>query len=107
MNMNMYKNMYMNMNIYMNMIMNINIDMNMKKKKIRTLIRKRKRTETGTRTGKGQGQRHKQEHCGEPAISLHSHHVSLVQWTTCLLPVTRDSGSNPLGATYVKPGFSC
>jgi hypothetical protein len=47
------------------------------------------------------------EPCGEPAISLHSHHVSLVQWTTCLLPVTRDSGSNPLGGTYVKPGFSC
>ncbi len=39
-------------------------------------------------------------------ISLHSHHVSLVQWTTCLLPVTRDPGSNPQG-TYVKPGFSC
>jgi hypothetical protein len=36
-------------------------------------------------------------YCGEPAISLHSHHVSLVQWTTCLLPVTRDPGSNPLG----------
>jgi hypothetical protein len=35
--------------------------------------------------------------CGEPAISLHSHHVSLVQWTTCLLPVTRDPGLNPLG----------
>jgi hypothetical protein len=29
---------------------------------------------------------------GEPAISLHSHHVSLVQWTTCLLPVMRDPG---------------
>jgi hypothetical protein len=35
--------------------------------------------------------------CGEPAISLHSHHVSLVQWTTRLLPVIRDLGSNPLG----------
>jgi hypothetical protein len=35
--------------------------------------------------------------CGEPAISLLSHHVSLVQWTTCLLPATRDTGSNPLG----------
>jgi hypothetical protein len=45
--------------------------------------------------------------CGEPAISLHSHHVSLVQWTTHLLLVTRDPGSNPLGGTYVKPGFSC
>jgi hypothetical protein len=47
------------------------------------------------------------EPCGEPAISLHSHHVSLVQWTTRLLPVTRDPGSNPLRGTYVKPGFSC
>jgi hypothetical protein len=37
------------------------------------------------------------EPCGEPAISPHSHHVSLVQWTTCLLPVTRDPGSKPLG----------
>jgi hypothetical protein len=35
--------------------------------------------------------------CGEPAISLHSHYVSLVQWTTRLLPVTRDLGSKPLG----------
>ncbi len=33
--------------------------------------------------------------CGKPAISLLSHHVSLVQWTTCLLPTTRDPGSNP------------
>jgi hypothetical protein len=37
------------------------------------------------------------EPCGDPAISHDSHHVSLVQWTTCLLPVTRDTGSNPLG----------
>jgi hypothetical protein len=29
------------------------------------------------------------EPCREPAISLHSHHVSLVQWTTRFLPVTR------------------
>jgi hypothetical protein len=36
-------------------------------------------------------------HCGEPAISHDSHHVSLVQWTTYLLPATRDTGSNPLG----------
>jgi hypothetical protein len=36
------------------------------------------------------------EQCGEIAISLHSHHVSLVQWTTRLLPVTRDLGSKPL-----------
>ncbi len=39
--------------------------------------------------------------CGEPAISHDSHHVSLVQWTNPLLPVTRDLGSNPLG------GYSC
>jgi hypothetical protein len=37
------------------------------------------------------------ESCGEPAISLHSHHVSLVQWTTRLLPVMRDPGSFPRG----------
>ncbi len=47
------------------------------------------------------------EPCADPAISLHSHHVSLVQWTTCLLPIIRDPGSNPLGDTWVKPGFSC
>jgi hypothetical protein len=35
--------------------------------------------------------------CGEPAISLHSHHVSLVSWTTRLLPVMRDPGSIPRG----------
>ncbi len=35
--------------------------------------------------------------CGEPAISPHSHHVSLVQWTTRLLPVMRDPGSIPRG----------
>jgi hypothetical protein len=45
--------------------------------------------------------------CGGPAISLHSHHVSMIQWITCLLPVTRDPGSNPQGGTYVEPGFSC
>ncbi len=39
--------------------------------------------------------------CGEPEISLHLHHVLLVQWTTRLLPVTRDLGSSPLG------GYSC
>jgi hypothetical protein len=33
------------------------------------------------------------EPCGEPAISLHSHHVSLVQWTNPLLACL---GSNPL-----------
>jgi hypothetical protein len=47
------------------------------------------------------------EPCGEPAISLLSHHVSLGQWTTRLLPITRDLGSNPLGGTYMEPGFSC
>ncbi len=40
--------------------------------------------------------------CAEPAISDNSHHVSLVQWTTCLLPTTRDTGSNPLGGTSVS-----
>jgi hypothetical protein len=30
-------------------------------------------------------------------MSLHSHHVSLVQWTTRLLPVTRDRVQNPWG----------
>jgi hypothetical protein len=43
--------------------------------------------------------------CGEPAISLHSHHVSLVQWTTCLLPVTRDPGSNPQGGYLCETGI--
>ncbi len=37
------------------------------------------------------------EPCWEPAISLHSHHVSLVQWTTCLLPVTRTQVQIPRG----------
>ncbi len=45
------------------------------------------------------------EPCGEPAISLHSHHVSLVQWTTCLLPVTRDPGSNLLGGYLCETGI--
>ncbi len=31
--------------------------------------------------------------CADPAISLHWHHVSLVQWTNHLLPVVRDPGS--------------
>jgi hypothetical protein len=31
--------------------------------------------------------------CGEPAISLHSHHFSQVQWTTHLLPVMREPDS--------------
>ncbi len=42
------------------------------------------------------------EPCEEPAISLLSHHVSLVQWTTCLLPVTGDPGSNPQGVLMWK-----
>ncbi len=35
--------------------------------------------------------------CGEPAISLHSHTVPLVPWSTRLLPVMRDPGSIPRG----------
>ncbi len=38
-----------------------------------------------------------QEYCGEPATSLHSHTVPLVQWSTCLLPVMRDPSSIPRG----------
>ncbi len=34
---------------------------------------------------------------GEPAISLHSYTVPLVQWFTRLLPVMRDPGSIPRG----------
>jgi hypothetical protein len=37
--------------------------------------------------------RYSWKYCGEPTISLHSYHVSLVQWTTHLLPVIRDPGS--------------
>jgi hypothetical protein len=43
--------------------------------------------------------------CGEPAISLYCHHVSLVQWTTRLLPVKRDPGSNPLGGYLCETGI--
>ncbi len=35
--------------------------------------------------------------CGEPAISLHSYTVPLVQWSTCFLPVRRDMSSIPRG----------
>jgi hypothetical protein len=35
--------------------------------------------------------------CGDPAISLHSYTVPLVQWCTRLLPVMRDLGSIPGG----------
>ncbi len=41
--------------------------------------------------------REKKIPCQEPAISLHFHHVSPVQWTTHLLPTSRDLGSNPQG----------
>jgi hypothetical protein len=40
---------------------------------------------------------HSNEACGEPAISLHSYHVSLVHGTTRLLPDMRDPGSIPRG----------
>ncbi len=35
------------------------------------------------------------EPCGEPAISLQSHTVPQVQWSTRLLPIMRDLGSIP------------
>ncbi len=35
--------------------------------------------------------------CVEPAISLHSHHVSLVQWSTRLLPAMRNQVQSPGG----------
>jgi hypothetical protein len=41
----------------------------------------------------------------EPAISLQSQHVSLVQWTNPLLPVTRDLGSKPLGVYLCETEF--
>jgi hypothetical protein len=47
------------------------------------------------------------QYCQEPAASQNSHHVSLVQCTTCLLPIMSDLSSNPQGGTEVKPGFSC
>jgi hypothetical protein len=37
------------------------------------------------------------EPCGEPAVSLHSYTVPLVQWSTRLLPVMRDPSSIPRG----------
>ncbi len=43
--------------------------------------------------------------------SLQSHMIlTMSHWSsglTCLLPATRVTGSNTLGGTYVKPGFSC
>jgi hypothetical protein len=47
------------------------------------------------------------EPCGEPAISLHSHHVSLVKWTTPFASCHEGPGFNPQGGTFVKLGFSC
>ncbi len=48
---------------------------------------------------------------GSPVESLQSHMIlTMSHWSsglTCLLPATRVTGSNPLGGTYVKPGFSC
>ncbi len=40
---------------------------------------------------------HQVLHNTEPAISLYSYHVSLIQWTSCLLPIMRDPGSIPRG----------
>jgi hypothetical protein len=41
---------------------------------------------------------------------LQSHMIhTMSHWSsglTCLLPATRVTGSNPLGGTYVKQGFS-
>jgi hypothetical protein len=37
------------------------------------------------------------EQCGEPAISLQSHTLPLVEWSTRLLPIMRDPGSIPRG----------
>ncbi len=43
--------------------------------------------------------------------SLQSHMIlTMSHWSsglTCLLPATRVTCSNPLGGTYVEPGFSC
>jgi hypothetical protein len=47
----------------------------------------------------------------QPVESLQSHMIlTMSHWSsglTCLPPATRVTGSNPLGGTYVKPGFSC
>ncbi len=46
-----------------------------------------------------------------PVESLQSHMIlTMSHWSsglTCLLPATRVTGSNPLGGTYVEPGYSC
>jgi hypothetical protein len=43
--------------------------------------------------------------------TLQSHMIlTMSHWSsglTCLLSTTRVTGSNPLGGTYVQPGFSC
>jgi hypothetical protein len=48
---------------------------------------------------------------GSPVETLQSHMIlTMSHWSsglTCLLPATRDPGSNPLGGTYVEPGISC
>jgi hypothetical protein len=36
---------------------------------------------------------------------MHSHHVSLVQWTTHLLPLMRDPGSIPRGGYLYETGI--
>jgi hypothetical protein len=40
--------------------------------------------------------------CLEPAISLHLHYVSLVQWTTHLLLAMRYPGSIPKGVLMLN-----
>jgi hypothetical protein len=40
--------------------------------------------------------------CGEPAISLHSNKVSLVQWVTRFLPIMRDPDPTPRGGYLCK-----
>ncbi len=45
------------------------------------------------------------EPCGEPAISLHSYTVALVQWSTRLLPIMRDPGSIPRGVLIWNQDF--
>ncbi len=59
---------------------------------------------SGIRSGSGRKITMRSD-CREPAISFHSHHVSLVQGTTRLLPVTRDLGSKPLGGDLCETGI--
>jgi hypothetical protein len=45
-------------------------------------------------------------YCGDPAISLHSYTVPLVQWFTRLLLVMRDQGSIPRGVlVWIRDSF--